>query len=303
MKILVVGANGLIGRLLVESMSKKNLVFALINIETTPRFKVNENIKVIYHNLVNLDTYELPIDIDSVIYLAQSKKFRVFPEGCLDVLMVNTLSAVKLAKWASENRVKKFIYASTGGVYSNIKLQGVPIKEDAVINSNEKITFYACSKISAEMLLRSFSNCFETFAIIRPFFVYGPGQDRSMLIPRLIENIILGREIILTNEEGIKLNPIYVSDAVEAIISIFNLKGEHTFNIAGDEIVSLKQLCLLIEEATGKNSIFKNVGDFQYDLIGDNTLMRNLLHIPRVSLNEGIKNILEVDFNEDDKHI
>ena len=49
-----------------------------------------------------------------------------------------------------------------------------------------------------------------SFAIIRPFFIYGPKQDKNMFIPRLFDNILNGREIFLSGEEGIIINPIYV---------------------------------------------------------------------------------------------
>ena len=54
---------------------------------------------------------------------------------------------------------------------------------------------------------------FESFIITRPFFIYGTNQKKHMLIPRLIQNIKNSNEIILTSNEGIKINPIHVKDA------------------------------------------------------------------------------------------
>lgn len=298
MNILITGANGLIGSHLINLLQEDHYIYAIVRDQKNIKFNINKRTKVLELDLSTNFSFKIEDKIDCILYLAQSKMFRLFPEECLDVVMVNVLSAVKFAKWAIDNNVKKFIYASTGGVFTNIALKDLPVKENSVINANEKIGFYASSKLSAEMLLRNFSDFFETFAIIRPFFVYGPGQDKSMLIPRLIQSIISSNEIILNGDNGIRLNPIYVTDAVKAISNILDLKGEYIFNISGEEIVTLKELCFLIKEIINKEPIFKIVTDSQYDLIGDNTLMKKMLTIPTVSLYEGLKKLIEVDFYE-----
>ncbi len=89
-----------------------------------------------------------------------------------------------------------------------------PVKESHVISANNK-GIYLDSKLSAEILLNSYSSYFECFAILRPFFIYSPDQDKTMLIPRLIENVINKKEIILSSINGIRINPIYIDDATK----------------------------------------------------------------------------------------
>ncbi|MEO0173086.1 MAG: NAD(P)-dependent oxidoreductase [candidate division WOR-3 bacterium] len=294
MKILITGANGLIGRNLIKILSRNNKIYAVVRDKSRIiDLEMNENIVIIELDLSNIsqtDIRALPSDVDTIYYLAQSRRFREFPEGSEDVFNVNVEAPLRLINWATYHGVRKFIYASSGGVYTN---PTSPIKEFFMINANEKLGFYLSSKLSSEMLLRNYSSFFETFAILRPFFVYGPGQNNTMLIPRLINNIMRGEEIILSGEEGIKIDPIYVSDSAEAFAKVLDLKGEYLINIAGAEIISIKQLSLLIAEMVGREPKFRYESGKQMDLVADISLMKQLLHTPKVSLREGIREVLK----------
>jgi len=293
MNILVVGANGLVGRYLVKLLSEKdkdNLIIALVRDKKKLNFELSDNIIVIENDLGNMDLSLLPKNIDVIYYLAQSRRFRDFPNGAEDVLKINVVFPVILSNWAVNVGVKKFIYASSGGVYTDTSK---PVKEFFYINANEKLDFYLSSKLSAEMLLRSFSNMFETFVIVRPFFIYGVGQRRDMLIPRLIYNIDNYKEIEINGEEGIKINPIYVTDAANAIANILNLEGEYIINIAGNEIISLKNLCLLIGEFLSKKPILRIVNTYKNDLVADIEFMKKKLYNPVISLKEGLLKVIQ----------
>lgn len=291
MNILVTGANGLLGRYLVELLSKKHKVFAIVkNIEKL-NFEINENITVLEMDLSIINLEVLPKHIEAIYYLAQSNRFREFPDGVDDMLSINVLAPNILAKWAVKTGVKKFIYASSGGVYTN---PNKPVKEFFDINANEKLGFYLNSKLSAEMLLKNYASLFETFAIIRPFFMYGVGQNETMLIPRLIKNLKTENEIILNGENGIKINPIYSSDAAEAVANILYLEGEFIINIAGSEFISLRELCNIIAKFLGKEPIFIINDKVQNDLIADIMIMKEKLIEPKINLINGLKKMLSL---------
>ncbi len=290
MNILVTGANGLLGRYLVELLSKKHKVFAIVKDKEKLNFELNDNISAIEIDLSLIDTELFLKNMDVVYYLAQSNRFREFPEGVDDMLSINVVAPNILAKWAIKNNVKKFIYASSGGVYTN---PNKPVKEFFDINANEKLGFYLNSKLSAEMLLKNYASLFETFAIIRPFFMYGVGQNETMLIPRLISSVQNEKEITLNGENGIKINPIYVTDAAKAVANILDLSGEYIINIAGDEVVSLRELCLKIGQVVDKEPIFKINEVSQNDLVADREMMKTKLIEPTINLKIGIEKMVK----------
>jgi UDP-glucose 4-epimerase len=122
MNILVVGANGLVGRYLVKLLSeryKDNLIIALVRDKKKLNFELSDNVTVIENDLGNMDLSLLSKNIDVIYYLAQSKRFRDFLEGSEDVLKINVVFPVILSNWAVNVGVKKFIFASSGEVYTD----------------------------------------------------------------------------------------------------------------------------------------------------------------------------------------
>ena len=114
-----------------------------------------------------------------------------------------------------------------------------------------------------------------------------------MLIPRLIENIKNGNEISLQGNEGIKINPIYVTDASNALSQMIALsKGNYKFNIGGNEILSLREICETIGELIGKAPKFKILKEEPKNLIGDISKMKEMLTTPVTSINSGLSSLL-----------
>ncbi len=295
MNILITGANGLLGKNLVAKLSieHEHNVYALVKDKKNLLFPLNQKIKILEIDLSNFDVNLLPKDIDVIYYLAQSNKFREFPEGSSDIFNINIFAPFKIIEWAKKNGTKIFVYASSGGVYTN---PNRPVKEFFDINANEKLGFYLKSKLSGEMLLKNYAEFFNSFVIIRPFFMYGIGQNKSMLIPRLIENIKNGNKIIINGNNGIQINPIFISDAVEATVNILKLQGEHIINIAGKEVVYLKEIVEIISNILDIPPVIQYKQEIQNNLVADINIMCEILHNPLITLKDGIKKLIEADF-------
>ena len=285
MNILIIGGNSLLGRNLVAQLSVKHRVYVSVRDKKFLKFK-EDGISVIEIDLTDFDENSLPKEIDVIFYLAQSERFREFPEGSLDVLEVNVVAPNKIIKWAAQRGVKSFIYASSGGVYTN---PNKPVKEFFDINAQNKLGYYLNSKLSAEMLLKNYATFFDTFVLIRPFFMYGPRQNNNMLMPRLMYNIMNENEIHLPNKDGIKINPIYIDDAALAVAKLLDVNGEHIFNIAGNEIVSIRELCELMAEILGKTPHYTFDQENQADLVADISKMKEILYTPTTSLHKGLE--------------
>lgn len=285
MNILITGATGLLGVNLSLRLAGRHNIFAVDRDNSRAGLLTNPNIKLNFSDLSDIDINVLPENIDTVYYLAQSKQFRNFPDGAKDMFAINLHAPLNIIQWAVKNKVKNFFYASTGGVYKN---PVEPVKEFFDINANEKNGFYIGTKLSAEILLKNYSHFFEKFAILRPFFIYGPLQDKTMLIPRLIQMIWKNEVIFLDKDEGLRINPIFVTDAAIAFEKLLNIDGEHIFNIAGKEILPLKHLCNIIGKILNKEAVFSYNEKLAQDLVADTALMHQTLHLPETGLEEGI---------------
>lgn len=283
-KVLITGCNGLIGSTLMNLLSQNNS-FEVFGIGRSQSNRIN---------VIKLDLSEdwssnaLPEKIDVVIHLAQSEKFRDFPNSAKEVFNVNTISTLKLLDYAKNAGAKKFIYASSGGVYGN---SDIGFNEDSPILPNKDLGFYLTTKFSSELLVANYVSFFSV-NILRFFFVYGPKQKKNMLIPRLIESVTNGSTITLQGLEGIRINPIYVEDAAQAITKIMQDPSSQNINIGGNEIVSLKEICDIIGKEIDKQPHFEIQDTEVKHLIGDVTKMKSF-YVPKISIREGIIRMLK----------
>ena len=115
--ILVTGATGLIGSSLLKPLATAFKVHAL------SRSKENDKIaNVTWHHVDLNDDFDikmLPVNIEAVIYLAQSEDYRDFPKKAVDIFEINTVKLLKMLDYGRELGIKKFIYSSSGGVYGS----------------------------------------------------------------------------------------------------------------------------------------------------------------------------------------
>jgi nucleoside-diphosphate-sugar epimerase len=110
-----------------------------------------------------------------------------------------------------------------------------------------------------------------------------------MLIPRLIENIRKKVPIQINERGGIKLNPIHVSDAANAVFDIIKSKEHGVFNICGEEILTIKEICNKIGKILNNYPVFETNQDASNDLIGDNSKLKELGFKYQFSFEDGLK--------------
>lgn len=67
----------------------------------------------------------------------------------------------------------------------------------------------------------------------------------------LVQSVLDGRPIVLHGQDGIRINPTYVADAVTAIEADLVLEGSHKINIGGPEVLTMRQIGEMI---AGKQS-------------------------------------------------
>jgi UDP-glucose 4-epimerase len=286
--ILVTGSNGLLGRNLIQSLSRENEVHALV------RVLPPDPVPHVHYHAVNLselgETGSLPKRMDTIIHLAQSSHFRDFPERALDVFRVNVESTAWLLDYATRSEAKHFIYASSGGVYGS---GNRAFDENSPIVATGDLGYYLGSKLCGEVLVQNYASLMQV-TVLRFFFMYGALQKRSMLIPRLVDNIKASSVISLQGQDGIRINPVHVDDATQAIISLVaSGKGKSaTFNIAGPDVLTLREIASIIGNKLSTEPEFQILGGEPSDLVADNSAMRKELHEPEVHFDDGVQGLI-----------
>lgn len=284
--VVVTGANGLLGRHLVALLANNWNVQALVHkipLELIPGVEY----RAIDFSL-NWDVGLLPEKADAIVHLAQSAHFRDVPAQALEVFQVNIASTARLLDYAWRTGAERFVYASSGGIYGP---GSQAFRENSPISQPDTLGYYLGSKVSGEALVSSYAKFMRTM-ILRFFFIYGPRQNRTMLIPRLIDNIRDGRPVSIQGDNGLRLNPIHVIDAALAVAAALESENSAIYNIAGPEMLSLRELCYQIEPLVDRKAVFEMVPGEPFDVIGDIELMCTHLHVPAIRPDAGLKDVI-----------
>lgn len=236
----------------------------------------------------DFDCSEMPSNIDMVVHLAQSRDYKELPRKVIDVFRVNVLSTLKLLDYARKAGATKFVFASSGAIYGGSNQ--LVFDEHSPARPGD---FYALSKLQAEQLVTHYHSFFG-FAILRFFFIYGPGQ-KKMLIPGLIDRIGHGRPVALNGERGIKLNPIYLTDAVECVFQSLKVKQVGILNVAGPEVVDIYSVSEMISKILGKAAHFHRQTDSgKEDFVASTERLKKVLNFTaRIGLEQGLKETIE----------
>ncbi|WP_448208559.1 NAD-dependent epimerase/dehydratase family protein [Azospirillum sp. sgz302134] len=292
MRVLITGATGFVGRRVLEHLvARGDEIWAIAR--TPPADHRLGPVRWLRHDLARPEPpVGLPRAIDAVIHLAQSPDYRGFPEAAPEIFAVSAGSCAHLLDWARRAGASRFIVASTGGLYGSCDR---PIREDDRVEpGNGPLAYYFAAKRTAELMALCYADSFAT-VVLRFFFVYGAGQNPAMLVPRLVRAVQGGQPVPIEGADGLRFNPIHVSDAARAVVGTLGLDRAGIINVAGPEVVSLRAMVERIGAVAGRPPVLApDLSRRPGDLVADIARMTKLLHPPVVGPYEGL-----ADFQKD----
>lgn len=279
MRVAVVGAGGFIGRHLIEALTVRADEVVAISSKSADAFDQRTGI------LVDRPPSDRPID--ALVYLAQSPHYREVPAQAPHLWGVNVVSAIKAAEWARRCGATCIIYASTGNVYEpsfSAHTEAGPVRRD---------DWYALSKAHAEEALWLMPDIRATS--VRLFGVYGPGQ-RDKLIPNLARTIARDERIHLhghptdrDDRDGLRLSLTYVDDVVRALLQVIIGKAGPALNVAGPEVLSIRDIARTIGDRIGVPPVFTTDPEPRAcDLVADNSMVSALVGGAFTAFSSGI---------------
>jgi nucleoside-diphosphate-sugar epimerase len=279
MRVLVAGATGFIASHLVPALAEAG--HDVIGLGHDPA-RIPNRVDAFVADLRHANEVDFP-EVDAVVHLAQAN----VPDHD-ELFAVNTASTAALLEHARRTGARRFVYASSASIYGGG--DGAFDEDDAPGGRD----FYAATKIAAEALVAGYTGLLEGTTTLRLVAPYGPGQT-GRLIPALIERVRAGREVMLNEGGRPRLNPIYVDDVVRVVLRALELPGHRVVNVAGDEVVSVRELAEAIGEALGTEPVFEESGGTAVDLVARNERMKRELGVDGlVRLAEGLRRMLAV---------
>lgn len=258
MKILLSGGSGFIGSHVAETLRRGDHCVMVLDNFSTGRMENIQNFLGMGGRFTPGDVQLQEGDIsafptvmsvfqsykpDAVIHLAAQAAISTSIENPQRDMIVNGIGTLNMLEAAKKTGVKRFVLASTSAVYRESKF--FKTKEDAPLEPN---TPYGCSKLAAEMYVRSM---FPNSTILRFGNVYGPRQipiGGNQVIARMMRHFIFGDNFTITGNGKQERDYIYVDDVAQAVT--YALYGERgTYNIASGKSISVNEIASLVEEA------------------------------------------------------
>jgi UDP-glucose 4-epimerase len=288
-RILITGATGLVGGQLSATLAGRHEVFAicrrpqpaLIGVTWIPIDLASDWSRAL-----------LPGHVDGVIHLAQADRWQDFPGCALDVFAVNTASTAKLLDYATHAGATDFVVASTGGLYGSVA--GAITERSPVNHHGGPLQYYFETKHAAERLALSYEGRLAV-SVLRPFFIYGPGQRQPKLIPRLIERIRSGDAVRRRGDSGAQMNPTHVDDVVAVIEACLANHNHGIVNLGGGQVTSIRSMATRIGDVLSVPVRFECEDGDADCFVADVTRMSALIGRAPVRFDDGIARVLQSD--------
>ena len=244
-RVLVTGANGFVGRHLVERLARQNDVIALDKSANMTNFP--ERTKIVNADISDKGVIRKIVALkpDIIYHLAAISSIPFSVENPRLTIRVNADGTQNLLEAARLYDVKRFIFISTSQVYGIPKY--LPIDEAHPINPNNP---YSVSKAIGELLTEEYNSLYSLkTTIMRPFSMFGPQQETGFVVPTMITQAISADKIVLQNRSPIR-DFLFIEDAIEALVAIIQNKDTigKTYNLGSGEEISIGNLANNIKE-------------------------------------------------------
>ena len=240
-KILVMGGNQFVGKEVAKKLLEKNYKVYVLNRGIRKNLDNVIFLKADRKNISEMENILKNIEIDVIIDIS-----------------AYTEEQVEILQRVMKNKFKQYILISSASIYTDITES--PAKEDDPTGENIAWGDYAKNKYLAEIRTIENSRLYNfKYTIFRPFYIYGIGNNLDR------ENYFFSR---------IKYNlPIYIPSKnntiqfgyVEDLASVIENSMENsdfynqTFNISGNEYVTMSEFSEICGKVMNKKAIIKYI--------------------------------------------
>jgi UDP-glucose 4-epimerase len=298
MKCIVTGGAGFIGCHLSYQLVRMGHEVTIIDNFSTGRksnlMHFKDDIEIIEADISKLGDWIKSFEkTDWVFHLASLADIVPsiqFPQDYFESNVVGTFNVVQACK---KNKIRRLLYAASGSCYGIPK--HYPTSENSEINTEYP---YALTKYLGEQIVLNWAKVYKLQAIsLRLFNVYGT-KSRTSGTYGAVFGVFIAQKLnnkpftIVGNGKQTR-DFTYVSDVVDAFIlaAKSNITGE-IFNIGSGKDVSVNKIVELLE-AKEKVNIPKRPGEPDRTFADIKKITKYLKWKPKVSIEEGIKKMLE----------
>lgn len=230
--------------------------------------------------------------VDAVIHIAARAGVRPSIQNPQLYVETNVLGTLNLLEACRENKIKKFVFASTSSIYGvNPK---VPFSETDLVQST--LSPYASTKLCCEQLCSNYSQLYGIqINCLRFFTVYGPRQRPDLAIHKFASAMLRNQPIDQYGDGSTRRDYTYIDDIVQGVAGAMDYDSTpyEIINLGENETTTLKRLIELLEQELGVkakiNLMPDQPGDVPITFADIQKAKRLLNYNPRTKIESGIK--------------
>lgn len=292
-KVIVTGGAGFIGANLTKKLIGLGYKVVVIDDLSSGRNLI-PGAEMIVSRIGDIKASELvDKEIETVFHLAaQIDVKKSVADPVLDAEQ-NIIEFLRFHGLCREIRVKKFIFASSGGaIYSNPR--SLPTPENDL---ETPLTPYGVAKLTIEKYLQSFYSLFGLpYVALRLANVYGPLQSPcgEAGVVSIFCKKLLCRETVTIYGDGEQTRDfVYVDDVVNAFLAAMRSEASGIFNVGTRKETAINEVYRILQEINDKPSRMKYVkalpGDQRRSCIENRLAGQTLGWKPVVPVSEGLR--------------
>lgn len=316
--VLITGASGTIGTLLVDAFMCKNKLDGLnITVLAVGRSEEKGRARFVsywdeptFHFLchdVNKPWAE-SIAPDFIVHAASNTHPSQYSGDPVGTITSNVFGMYHLLELAKRCKSERIMLLSSVEIYGQNKygLKAFSEEDMGYIDCNTMRAGYPESKRVAESLCQAYIKSENLDAVIvRLCRIYGPTmlESDSKALAQFIKNVLRGEDIVLKSEGTQFFSYCYVADAVTSVLTVLLCgKSGEAYNVADNQSdISLKDLAELIAATNGKQVVFElpDAIESQGFSVADRAILNSaklvdLSWSAKTSIREGIPKTVEI---------
>ena len=301
-KILITGANGFIGKNLVNLSDLRKYKKICLSTKNINSYKNTKFVKI------NL------FDKPQVEKLIKKERPEILVHLAWETEPKKYLNSKKNLKWLHSSLSLFYFFCKYGGqkailIGSGLELNfnSKNLKEKMQLVSDQKnLNFYNITKILFHIKAKKIANYFNKKIIwARVFWLYGPNESFKRLIPTIIKKLNNNKNIFIQDPNKI-VNILHVYDVSKVISKLIRLNKNMVVHIADKKNYSIKNLInktLQYYKNNNSKVVFNNKKNLKTNRYKINiNYLNNINFKYKYSIDEGLLEMINYFKNEKSKY-
>jgi UDP-glucose 4-epimerase len=293
MKALVTGGSGFIGSHVVDKLRDRGIQVRIFDM-IMPNYRTD--IDYYQGSILDYDAVRMAMPgVDVIFHLVAVADVKDVFEEPLFSEAINVRGTANILEAARKNgAIERVILGSTTWVYGNTEKD--VITEDIPLSSPSH--FYTATKMASEYYCKSYEKLYGiNTTILRYGIPFGPRARDGAVLPIFVHKALNGEPLTIAGDGSQYRKFVYVEDLAEGnVLALKKIGINKTYNLEGDQEVTIKQIAETIKEIIGNVDIDyvpARPGDFSGKNISNELAKKELGWTPTTTFKEGVEKYIE----------